>query len=221
LAERTDQLREVTANLQRSLDFALEALGDAIDLKNVEPEGHSKRVTAYTIAIAKGMGVASEQIPIIARGAFLHDIGMMGVEDAILRKPGRLSQREVAIIRKHAYHGSQMLKRIPSLAEASEIVHSHQERFDGTGYPRGLKGTDIPLGARILAVADVFDALTSDRAYRPAISIEAAREKIKKAAGQQFDPGIVETFIQMPTALWRDLRRDIDAQIGKTRIELD
>ena len=141
------------ANLERSYDITLEALGDALDLKDAETEGHSKRVTAFTIAIARAMGLPNDHIWVIARGAFLHDIGKMAIPDAILRKPGALNPEEVAIMREHCYRGYQMLKKIPFLQEACDIVYAHQERFDGTGYPRGLKGNEIPLGARMFAVA--------------------------------------------------------------------
>ena len=210
---RTEQLQTAMGSLERSYDITLEALGDALDLKDAETEGHSKRVTAFTIAIARAMGLSRDQIAVIARGAFLHDIGKMAIPDAILRKPGALDPDEVAIMREHSYRGYQMLKKIPFLGEASEIVYSHQERYDGTGYPRGLKGEEIPLGARIFSVADTLDAITSDRPYRPAQSLPAAREEIQRWAGRQFDPQVVEVFLTMPEKLWQDLRRDIDSQV--------
>src|SRR6266478_4615607 len=148
VAARTEQLRSAMSGLERSYDITLEALGDALDLKDAETEGHSKRVTAFTIAIARHRGLSDDQVRIIARGAFLHDIGKMAIPDAILRKPGAMTEAETEIMREHCYRGYQMLKKIPFLAEASEIVYAHQERFDGTGYPRGLSGNDIPLGAR-------------------------------------------------------------------------
>src|SRR5262244_2405915 len=166
VAKRTDDLRRAMANLERSYDITLEALGDALDLKDAETEGHSKRVTAFTIAIARAMELPSERVRLIARGAFLHDVGKMAIPDAILRKPGRLTSEEQLLMREHAVKGYQMLRKIPFLAEASEIVYAHQERYDGTGYPRGLRGQDIPLGARIFSVADTLDAITSDRPYR-------------------------------------------------------
>jgi len=199
--------------LEKSYDITLEALGDALDLKDAETEGHSRRVTAFTIAIAKAMGLLKEEIPVIARGAFLHDIGKMAIPDAILRKPGALSPDEVTIMREHCYHGYKMLKRIPFLQEASEIVYSHQERFDGTGYPRGLKNEEIPLGARIFAVADTLDAITSDRPYRPAQSLTAAREEIKRWSGRQFDPEVVTTFLTIPDSIWEELRKEINSQV--------
>src|SRR6202020_2131360 len=176
---RTDQLQAALGNLERSYDILLATLGDALDLKDAETEGHSKRVTAFTIAIARAMGVPREQILIIARGAFLHDIGKMAIPDNILRKPAKLNDEERAIMKEHCYHGYQMLKKIPFLTEACEIVYSHQEHFDGSGYPRGLKGKEIPLGARIFSVADTLDAIISDRPYRPARSFGQGGKEIQ------------------------------------------
>jgi putative nucleotidyltransferase with HDIG domain len=200
-------------NLERSYDITLETLGDALDLKDRETEGHSKRVTAFTIAIARAMGLPRDQINTIARGAFLHDIGKIAIPDRILQKPGKLEADEMAIMKEHAYHGYQIVKKIPFLTEAAEIVYSHQERFDGSGYPRGLKGEQIPLGARIFSVADTLDAITSDRPYRNAQSLPAAREEIAKWAGRQFDPEVVKVFLEMPDNIWEDLRKEIHAQI--------
>jgi putative nucleotidyltransferase with HDIG domain len=212
---RTEQLQAAIQNLERSYDITLEALGDALDLKNAETARHTRRVTLFTIAIAQALGVPREQIPVIARGAFLHDIGKMAIPDKILNKPGKLDPDEVEIMKEHAYLGYQILKKIPFLAEASEIVYSHQEWFDGSGYPRKLKGTEIPLGARIFAIADTLDAITSNRVYRPAQSLKAAREEISRFAGRQFDPEIVKIFAEMPDKIWDDLRREIDDQTGR------
>jgi putative nucleotidyltransferase with HDIG domain len=209
---RTDQLQAAMANLERSYDITLEALGDALDLKDRETEGHSRRVTLFTIAIAQALGMPREQITIIARGAFLHDIGKMAIPDKILNKPGKLETDEMTIMKEHAYHGYQIVKKIPFLAEAAEIVYAHQERFDGSGYPRHLKGNEIPLGARIFSVADTLDAITSDRPYRPAQTLQAARAEIEKWSGRQFDPEIVKVFLQMPDKIWEDLRKEIDGQ---------
>lgn len=212
VAAKTQQIRQAVTDLERSYDITLEALGDALDLKDSETEGHSKRVTAFTIAIARAMGLTGDRIRIIARGAFLHDIGKMAIPDAILRKPGALTAEETEIMREHCYRGYQMLRKIPFLSEASEIVYSHQERFDGTGYPRRLRGEEIPLGARIFSVADTLDAITSDRPYRAAQPISAAREEIIRCSGAQFDPKVVEVFLNMPDSIWEDLRREIDYQ---------
>src|SRR6266481_304625 len=212
---RTEQLRQAVSTLERSYDITLEALGDALDLKDAETEGHSKRVTAYTIAMARAMGLTPDQIRVIARGAFLHDIGKMAIPDAILRKPGALDVDEKAIMQEHCYRGYQMLRKIPFLTEAADIVYSHQEKFDGTGYPRGLKGEQIPLGARIFSVADTLDAITSDRPYRAKQPYSAAREEISRWSGRQFDPEIVDVFLSMTENIWDDLRSSIDAQIHR------
>lgn len=209
---RTNQLQEALRDLEKSYDNTLQALGDALDLKDAETEGHSRRVTAFTIAIAREMGVPREQILIIARGAFLHDIGKIAIPDKILFKPGKLDEDERAIMREHCYHGYQMLKNIPFLVEACEIVYSHQEHYDGTGYPRGLKGNEIPLGSRIFSVADTLDAIISDRPYRPARSLTAARKEIQAWSGRQFDPEVVEVFLRMNDEIFEDLRREINAQ---------
>jgi putative nucleotidyltransferase with HDIG domain len=213
VANRTEQLRRALADLERSYGMTLEALGGALDMKDAETEGHSRRVTAFTMAIARKLGLSKDLIDVIARGAFLHDIGKMAIPDKILFKPGKLTPEEIITMREHCYRGYHMVKKIPFLAEAAEIVCAHQEHYDGSGYPRGLKGEEIPLGARIFAVADTLDAITSDRPYRAAQSLAAAREEIKRCSGTQFDPQVVETFLAMPDAIWEDLRKEIDAQI--------
>jgi putative nucleotidyltransferase with HDIG domain len=210
---RTRNLSEAMSRLERSYDITLEALGDALDLKDAETEGHSKRVTAFTIALARAVGLPKEQIAVIARGAFLHDIGKMAIPDAILRKPGKLTTEEVALMREHCHRGYQMLRKIPFLQDAAEIVYAHQEKYDGTGYPRGLKGDEIPLGARLFSVADTLDAMMSDRPYRPAQSFDAARKEIQKWSGQQFDPEVVKVFLSMPEEIWTDLRKQCDSQV--------
>src|SRR5580692_646325 len=205
VSARTGMLHQAIADLERSYDITLEALGDALDLKDAETEGHSKRVTAYTIALARGAGIPSQQIPVVARGAFLHDIGKMAIPDAILLKPSKLQVDEQKVMREHCARGYQMLRKIPFLQEAAEIVYSHQEHYDGSGYPRKLRGEEIPLGARIFAVADTLDAIISDRPYRKALPISTAREEIQRFSGKQFDPKVVEVFLSHPDQLWLDL----------------
>ena len=220
VAEQTEKLRLALANLERanselkkSYDITLEALGDALDLKDAETEGHSKRVTAFTIAIARAMGLDDNEIRIIAHGAFLHDIGKMAIRDYVLRKPGPLDPDEVEEMQKHCELGYQMVRKIPFLAEAAEIVLAHQERWDGTGYPRALKGEEIPLGARIFTIADTLDAITSDRPYRAKQSYQAAREEIERWSGRQFDPVIVKVFLNMPENIWEGIRRQVHPQV--------
>jgi len=212
VAARTNELKLAMDELRRSYDITLEVLGEALDYKDRETEGHSKRVTAFTIAIAKNMGVPKEQIETIARGAFLHDIGKMAIPDVILNKPGKLTPDEITVMREHCYKGYKLVQKIPVLREAAEIVYSHQERFDGTGYPRGLREEEIPLGARIFSVADTLDAITSDRPYRPRQSMKAARDEIQRCSGTQFDPEVVAIFQTMPDEVFEELRRAIGAQ---------
>lgn len=210
--QRTKELRETIVELERSYDVTLEALGDALDLKDAETEGHSKRVTAFTIQIARAMGLNPQTMRVLARGAFLHDIGKMAIPDAILRKPHQLNEEEKSKMQEHSYHGYRMLKKIPFLAEAADIVYAHQEHWDGSGYPRGLKGEEIPLGARIFAVADTLDAITSDRPYRAARTVDAARNEIAEWSGRQFDPRIVSVFLSIPDSVWEGLHTAINSQ---------
>jgi putative nucleotidyltransferase with HDIG domain len=209
---RTEMLRQAMEDLEHSYDITLEALGDALDLKDSETEGHSKRVTAYTIALARAMGIAPAEIKVIARGAFLHDIGKMAIPDEILRKPAALNPDEQEVMREHCTRGFHILRKIPFLSGAAEIVFSHQEHYDGSGYPNGLRGGEIPIGARIFAVADTLDAITSDRPYRKASSFDAARQEILRCSGTQFDPSVVEVFLKIPNELWHELRSEITGQ---------
>jgi putative nucleotidyltransferase with HDIG domain len=209
---RTEMLRQAMENLEHSYDVTLEALGDALDLKDSETEGHSKRVTAYTIALARAMGISPAEIKVIARGAFLHDIGKMAIPDEILRKPGKLAPDEQEVMRDHCTRGYHMLRKIPFLSGVAEIVFAHQEHYDGNGYPGGRRGSEIPIGARIFAVADSLDAITSDRPYRQAGSFNEAREEILRCSGTQFDPGVVEVFLKIPNELWNELRSEITSQ---------
>jgi putative nucleotidyltransferase with HDIG domain len=202
VAERTRQLSDALRDLEKSYDYTLEALGGALDLKDAETEGHCQRVTAYTILIARAMGVEASALGHIARGAFLHDIGKMGVPDQILRKPGPLTNEERQVMRRHCEIGHAVLKNIPFLRQAAEIVLTHQEHYDGGGYPRGLRGEGIPIGARIFAVADAFDAMISDRPYRKAMPVAAAFEEIRRHSGTQFDPKVVDVFLSLPEESW-------------------
>lgn len=206
---RTEALEKTLRELERSYDFTLEALGSALDLKDSETEGHSRRVTAYTLEIARLMGLDTQALKTIARGAYLHDIGKMGVPDSILKKTGPLNEEETLFMRSHCQRGHDILARVASLEEAANIVLSHQECYNGTGYPRGLKGEEIPLGARIFAVADTLDAMTSDRPYRRATTFANARAEIQRFRGTQFDPSVVDVFLSVPEHVWTELRSRI------------
>ena len=198
-------VQELTAQLEQSYDDTLEALGSALDLKDAETEGHCQRVTAFCVSIAKTMPVPDTYLPILARAAFLHDIGKMAIPDGILLKPGPLTDEEKKIMRTHCEIGYNMLIRIPFLRDVAEIVLAHHEFFDGTGYPRGLKGEEIPLGARIFAVADALNAMLSDQRYRRALPMSHARGEIKRCAVSQFDPEVVKVFLSIPEQHWIEL----------------
>jgi len=207
--DKTAQLQTAFAQLEQSYDDTLEALGSALDLKDAETEGHCQRVTAFTISIAKTVPVSPSYVPILARAAFLHDIGKMAIPDSILRKPGPLNNDEKQIMRTHCEIGYNVHRRIPFLRDAAEIVLAHQEFFDGTGYPRGLRGEQIPLGARIFSIADALDAMISDRPYRRALPMAHAKEEIRRCAGTQFDPKIVRVFLAIPDTHWHELRENL------------
>ena len=211
------RVKEATAALQSALlakekawEAALQALVDSLDAREQETERHSLRVMRFTEMVARSFGVSADEIPDIARGALLHDIGKIGIPDGILLKPGGLSETEWVVMKQHAEIGWQILKGIDYLRPAAEIVHTHQERWDGAGYPQGLKGDQIPLGARLFAVVDAFDAIVSDRPYRRGRSVEAAREEIKRCAGTQFDPQAVDAFLRIPAEEWTRVRAEMD-----------
>ena len=209
ITARTNMLEHTMRQLEQSYDVTLEALGNALDLKDAKTEGHSKRVTANTLALGRAMGLNEPQLRMVGRGAFLHDIGKMAIPDAILRKPGKLTAEEQVVMRTHSELGYRMIHKIPYLREASEIVYAHQESFDGSGYPRGLRGEQIHIGARIFALADTLDAITSNRPYRKAAPIATARKEVLRCAGTQFDPAIVDVFVATPDAIWQNLREGI------------
>ncbi len=209
ITTRTRLLQNTMQQLEQSYDVTLEALGNALDLKDAETEGHSKRVTAYTLALGRAVGLNEQQLRMVGRGAFLHDIGKMAIPDAILRKPGKLTAEERAIMSTHSELGYRMIRKIPFLREAADIVYAHQECYDGTGYPRGLRGEEIHIGARIFALADTLDAITSNRPYRRANTIAAARKEVLRCAGSQFDPAIVDVFLATPDSIWQNLREGI------------
>jgi HD-GYP domain-containing protein (c-di-GMP phosphodiesterase class II) len=171
------------------------ALSNAIEARDRYTRGHNERVWQITLGIAKGLGWSEDKIKELKMGAMLHDIGKIGVPDAILNKPGSLTPQEFAIMKRHPEVGANMVDKITFLNPALPYILYHHERFDGKGYPIGLRGEDIPLQGRLLAVVDTFDAITSDRPYRKGRSIDQAIIEIQNNAGTQFDPGVVAAFI--------------------------
>jgi HD-GYP domain-containing protein (c-di-GMP phosphodiesterase class II) len=183
--------------LIQAYDATIEGWARALEMRTIEPEGHSRRVVDLTLELAQRLGVEEKQLMHIRRGALLHDLGMMGVSDTILQKPGELSEDECQVIREHPVHAYQWLAPIEYLKPALDIPHCHHEKWDGSGYPRGLQGERIPLAARIFAVVDVWDALRSERPYRKAWPKEKALNYLREQSGQQFDPNVLDAFFKL------------------------
>jgi putative nucleotidyltransferase with HDIG domain len=208
VAERTAQLQSAFQKIECSYEDTLQALGAAIDLRDSETAGHSQRVCLYSLEIARALGLPEVEHKNLLRGAYLHDIGKLGTPDGILLKPGPLTPDEWKVMQQHVRIGYELVKGIPFLSDTAEIVFTHHERCDGRGYPRGLMGDAIPMGARIFAVADTLDAITSDRPYRKASSFEFGRETIRRLSGQQFDPQVVAAFLSIPEETWPAIARN-------------
>jgi response regulator RpfG family c-di-GMP phosphodiesterase len=208
LAERTQQLGFALQQAQKASAETLQALAMALDVRARDVAGHSLRVSRYGVEIAARMGYSAEELAHIEHASYLHDIGKLGIPDAILNKPAALSPEEREIMRTHVQIGFDLVNQVQSLATAAELVLTHQERFDGSGYPRGLAGDAIPRDARIFAVADALDAMTSDRPYRRAMSWNEARTEIITQSGRQFDPTVVEAFLSIPLSRWIELQQD-------------
>ncbi len=196
-AELFEGLQRSSLELEIAYDATIEGWSHALDLRDKETEGHTQRVTALAVQLARAMGIPEKNMNDIRRGALLHDIGKISVPDAILHKPGPLTDEEWEVMRRHPKLAYEMLLPIKYLRAALDIPYSHHEKWDGTGYPRGLKGEQIPLPARIFALVDVWDALTSDRPYRPAWSKQKALEYIREQAGKHFDPLVVDLFLSV------------------------
>lgn len=184
-------------NLKEAYDTTLEGWAKALELRDKETEGHSRRVIDATLLIARKMGIPESDLIDMRRGAVLHDIGKMAIPDEVLKKPGPLTAEEREIIQKHPQAAYDLLSKIPFLKKALDIPFCHHEKWDGSGYPRGLRGTEIPLHARIFAVVDVWDALTNDRPYRRAWSKDTAVQYLNEQAGLHFDPAIVQLFLNL------------------------
>lgn len=204
--DRTQQLESTLEQLGRSYGETLQALGAAIDLRDGETAGHSRRVASYASRIAQELKAPEHQLKTIVIGAWLHDIGKLATPDAILLKPGSLTKKEWVVMRAHVEIGYDLVRRIPFLSEAAEIVLTHHERCDGSGYPRGLAGSQIPFGAKVFAIADTLDAMTSNRPYRPALPIRDAIEEIRRGKGGRYDLQVATAFLDIPVQEWETLR---------------
>lgn len=190
-----------TLDLAELYSGFVEALVRALDLRELETGLHSRRSACHTLVLARRIITDAEQLRQIYWGALLHDIGKIGIPEHILLKTDSLTDDEWQTMRTHVELGSSIVSQLPGLGLATEVVRSHEERFDGTGYPRGLKGDDIPLGARLFAVIDTLDAITSDRSYRKGLSFDVAKDEILRMSGSQFDPVAVELFVAEEVAL--------------------
>jgi putative nucleotidyltransferase with HDIG domain len=191
----TLERKRVEESLAEAYETTLEGWAKALELRDKETEGHSRRVTETTITVARTMGFGEDELLHVRRGSILHDIGKMGIPDDILRKNGSLTDEERAIVYKHPVTAYNLLKTIPYLERALDIPYCHHEKWDGAGYPRALKGEEIPLSARIFAVVDVWDALSSDRPYRNAWPHEKVKIYIVEESGKHFDPDVVTIFL--------------------------
>jgi putative nucleotidyltransferase with HDIG domain len=205
--QRTAELDKALASLEDAYRSTLKALTAALETRDSETHGHSERVVTYSLRLGREYGLDARQMKALEFGSLLHDIGKIGVPDSILRKPGKLTEEEWVLMREHPVHGQQILRGIEFLEGAARVVAQHHEKWDGSGYPLGAKGDEIDLCARIFAVADAFDAMTSDRVYRRGKSYEAASQELDDWAGRQFDPKVVAAFHRVPKSDWEELHR--------------
>ena len=205
--QRTAELDRALDSLEDAYRSTLRALTAALETRDSETHGHSERVVSYSLRLGREYGLNRDEMKALEFGSLLHDIGKIGVPDLILRKPGKLTDEEWVRMKEHPLHGQQILRGIEFLKGAARVVAQHHEKWDGSGYPLGLRQLDIDVCARIFSVADAFDAITSDRVYRRGKSYEAAAEELDEWAGRQFDPKVVEAFHRVPKEDWEELHR--------------
>lgn len=202
VCEQTEVIRTVMGEINLAYENTLAALVRALDAREKEVGSHSERVMAYAALLAEAAGISQQERLVMAKGALLHDIGKIGVSDNILLKPAKLSEDEWDIMRQHPTVGHQILSGIRHFEGAAELVLAHHERYDGDGYPHGLRGEEIPVSARIFTLVDTLDAMTSDRPYRKALSYQTVLDEVRRCSGLQFDPGLVEIFLSIPQSAW-------------------
>jgi putative nucleotidyltransferase with HDIG domain len=205
--KRTAELDNALVSVEDAYRSTLKALAQALETRDAETHGHSERVVTFSLRLGRELGLDRDQMKALEFGALLHDIGKIGVPDAILRKPAKLNSDEWIKMREHPVHGQSILREIKFLEGAARVVAQHHEKWDGSGYPFGLRFDEIDLNARIFSVADAFDAMTSDRVYRPSRPYDAAAAELERCANQQFDPQVVAAFHRVPKEDWEDLRR--------------
>jgi len=211
---RTIELKQALVELDKTYNFTLRALVTALDTRDTETQGHSLRVVRFTLKLAELMGIGDKNtLKVFEYGALLHDIGKIGIPDAILRKPEKLDPEEWRIMKDHPTIGFNVLRRIKFLDPAAQIVLHHHEAYNGGGYPDGLAGASIPLGARIFNIADAIDAMTSDRPYQKALSFEAAAQELMRFSGKQFDPEIIAVFNETGLDFWIEEKLKIEKRI--------
>jgi putative nucleotidyltransferase with HDIG domain len=206
LREVFKQERARAQELRRSYRATVRALSNAVEARDAYTGKHAERVTAYGMELARAVGLSIEESPHIEFGFLLHDIGKVAVPDAILFKTTKLTEKEYSLIAQHPVVGAEILRDVDFIGEGKLVVRHHHERWDGTGYPDGLAGEEIPLSARVFAVADTLDALTTDRPYRPASGWVEAREEIRRFSGSQFDPAVVAAYDAIPDEVFTRLR---------------
>lgn len=205
--QRTAALDQALGSLEDAYRSTLRALTAALEARDSETHGHSERVVTYSLRLGREYGLDQQEMKSLEFGSLLHDIGKIGVPDAILRKPAKLTDEEWVKMKEHPLHGQQILRGIDFLERSARVVAQHHEKWDGSGYPLGLGGEDIDICARIFAVADAFDAITSDRVYRRGKPYEAAAEELDLWAGRQFDAEVVAAFHRVPKEDWAELHR--------------
>jgi putative two-component system response regulator len=207
VSERTTELDNTLEALENSYRATLKALVQALETRDFETHGHSERVVTFSLRLGFELSLPENELRALEYGALLHDIGKIGVPDAILRKPGALTQDEWQKMRLHPTHGEQILRDIPFLEGATKVVAQHHEKWDGSGYPQGLRGEEIDIKARIFSVVDAFDAIISERVYKCGKTYEEACAELKRVSGKQFDPNIIDAFLRIPKQDWEILRR--------------
>jgi response regulator RpfG family c-di-GMP phosphodiesterase len=212
LEQQAKLLEGLLRDLRESYEATLDAMVSAIESRDCETKHHCRRVQVYAVMLAQRLGVTPEQLVDISYGSLLHDVGKIGVPDAILLKPGKLTDAEWEVMRRHTLIGHQMISRIKFLRGAADIVLHHHERWEGGGYPHSISGEEIPLGARIFSIIDTFDAMTSKRPYKEALPIAHARAEIQRCAGTQFDPRIVQEFLRIPDEELMEARAHVESE---------